>query len=638
MTLDTLINLGTSWLLTYAIHSTILILAVWLVVRGIPPLARRIGPRGENLAWKFALVGGLVSASVQVGAGIHPAFGALEVGAPEPVAQQAQPAQPIAGVTRRMHPIGRMHADVDTLMLIGHDEFIMVGGVSPTLGMNPMGTVAAPRMAAMVEPGPAPTWPKVLFGLAVLGSLLALIRLGLCVRTLRRRLADRSEVLVDPALEQFLTLCRDAQIDRRIRLTHTVKLGSPIALARSEIVLPTRALDELSPLALRSVLAHELAHLERRDPAWLLFAAMIEALCFFQPLNRLARRGMQESAELLCDDWAIAQTGDGVQFAKSLAELAGWSHRMQPSSLVAGMISGERPLVRRVRRALDGDPHRLEEEGPRPARLLFGLGALGALVLLAPGAVDASPPEAEAGEGTRMERRVEKRVESRIERAAEKASERAERARAKAEKAREDAREAEREAREAELAAERLRGDDRVRGSAGPSVVIRDGDDFLIIDEKGMRAGAGPDRIEIDETRIRILHGDQEFDFDLGDLDFESFGAFDELEILKGMEDLATPGMPSGHPGVFDPEELEHSLGKLDELGAALEREIEREIRIEDLDHIDLEQLEGLMELGELEELMELGEVMQWLDEGEALPCPPAPMAPPAPPAPPRPI
>ena len=48
-----------AWLLTYAIHSTILILAVWLIVRGIRPLARRVSPRLENRAWKLALVGAL---------------------------------------------------------------------------------------------------------------------------------------------------------------------------------------------------------------------------------------------------------------------------------------------------------------------------------------------------------------------------------------------------------------------------------------------------------------------------------------------------------------------------------------------------------------------------------------------------
>ena len=38
------------------------------------------------------------------------------------------------------------------------------------------------------------------------------------------------------------------------------------------------------------MLAHEIAHLVRRDPQWLVLARAIEMVFFFQPLNRLARR------------------------------------------------------------------------------------------------------------------------------------------------------------------------------------------------------------------------------------------------------------------------------------------------------------------------------------------------------------
>ncbi|MCA9685323.1 MAG: Uma2 family endonuclease, partial [Myxococcales bacterium] len=141
---------------------------------------------------------------------------------------------------------------------------------------------------------------------------------------------------------------------------------SPVALGRSEICLPQRAVDVLSPAQIQAILAHELAHLERRDPHWLALAAVIEALFFFQPLNRLARRGMQESAELLCDDWAIAATGDGVQFAKSLAELASWTHANRSSMLLAGMIGGERPLVRAIESIAGGAPLRGVVLGPDP--------------------------------------------------------------------------------------------------------------------------------------------------------------------------------------------------------------------------------------------------------------------------------
>jgi hypothetical protein len=151
--------------------------------------------------------------------------------------------------------------------------------------------------------------------------------------------------------------------------------------------------------------------------------------------------------------------------------------------------------------------------------------------------------------------------------------------------------------------------------------MFRDGDDFVIIDEQGVRAGDGRDRVEIDEKRIRIFHDGQQLDFDLDQLDFGGLG------IFEGLEDLGSEGLPSGQPGVFDPQELEGSLGELDELGGALEREMQIELE-------QLDQLEELMNLGDLEQLMELDDVMRLFDGGQ-IPVPPGTPVPPGVPAPP---
>jgi len=111
-----------------------------------------------------------------------------------------------------------------------------------------------------------------------------------------------------------------------VRLTRSDGLASPIALGRSEICVPGAVLTDLDAAQQRSVLAHELAHIARRDPLWLTGASLLERVFFFQPLNRLARRRIQESAEYLCDDWAVGRTGSGITMAKSLMKVAEWMH------------------------------------------------------------------------------------------------------------------------------------------------------------------------------------------------------------------------------------------------------------------------------------------------------------------------
>jgi hypothetical protein len=113
------------------------------------------------------------------------------------------------------------------------------------------------------------------------------------------------------------------------------------------------------------MLAHEVAHVIRRDPQWLVAARVIEVVLFMQPLNFLARRRLQEVAEFLCDDWAVSRMGKPVTLAKCLAAVAEWVKRapnapsLRPMS--AMVEQGGSPLVRRVGRILNsGDRPRAQ--------------------------------------------------------------------------------------------------------------------------------------------------------------------------------------------------------------------------------------------------------------------------------------
>jgi beta-lactamase regulating signal transducer with metallopeptidase domain len=538
-----------SWILTYLIHSTILILAVWLLVRGIKPIAARVSPSAENLAWKLALVGAFVTASAQLAVGVRPALGALELETAAPV------------VTREASPASLPMSDRATSS----------PGFAPVAGRPVAIDEAASTAASAGATEPAPLWPKLLLGAWALGAALMSLRLLLAARTLRRRLRERGPVLEDPVLEGFLTLCRDAEIRRTVVLSQSTRIVSPIALWRREIVVPERAVTELSPAAMRSVLAHELAHLERRDPFWLAGAAIVEALMFLQPLNRIARQGMQESAELLCDDWAIARTGDGVGFAKSLAEVASWEQANRSTLLLAGMVSSERPIVRRVRRALDGDPGRFESDtNPRPTRMLVGLGSLAALIMVAPGAVAASPPGIAPDSGERAASSADSGTWAQRE------------AKARAEQAKRAAEAAELEARrlaaEAEAAAKLA---ERGTTSTGPHLILRDGDEYLRIDGNGVTLRSKDADIDIiddgqnPKLRMRMRDGSSELDLDV-DLDTITNMALGLLgEELFGGEDLFGGGSSatSGFGGGFG------GLGGLGGLGGFDEQAIEREIQ-----------------------------------------------------------
>src|SRR5437763_13755729 len=93
-------------------------------------------------------------------------------------------------------------------------------------------------------------------------------------------------------------------------------ISSPVALGLSEICVPELALSELGAEQQCSMLAHELAHLARHDSLWLVGASLIERLFFFQPLNRLARRELETTAEYLSDELAMRKRGSEVSIYK----------------------------------------------------------------------------------------------------------------------------------------------------------------------------------------------------------------------------------------------------------------------------------------------------------------------------------
>jgi beta-lactamase regulating signal transducer with metallopeptidase domain len=105
---------------------------------------------------------------------------------------------------------------------------------------------------------------------------------------------------------------------RSVRLTTNSLCPVPLALGGRRIVLPERFIEELDPEQQRAALAHEMAHIARRDPQWRIAAEILERVLFFQPLNRLARTRLCDSAEFLCDEWAVQQTQSPLALARCL--------------------------------------------------------------------------------------------------------------------------------------------------------------------------------------------------------------------------------------------------------------------------------------------------------------------------------
>src|SRR5213083_1467634 len=340
-----------AWLLTYLIHSTVLLGVAWLVTQ-----RRRLEPATSDLLWKVALLASLVTGTIQ---------SRLELATPAavrlPVATVPQTAplnQPPAPVSDPANPSGQSPATV---------RDATGGSVS-----------RAPSLPLVVV---------LLWGATALGSSLYYFARRLI---LMGRLADRRAVSDGPLATALAELQRTTGYRRRVHLTMARTISSPVALGLSEICVPELALSELGAEQQRSMLAHELAHLARRDSLWLAGASLIERCFFFQPLNRLARRELETTAEYLSDEWAMRKTGSPVALAKCLATVAEWIQASPLGVPVAGLAERRSLLVSRIARLLD---ERLPSS-PASRRGWAVAAALGVAVTIAaaPRVSQSSPP------------------------------------------------------------------------------------------------------------------------------------------------------------------------------------------------------------------------------------------------------
>lgn len=374
----TLALLAVAWLLTYLLHSTILLGGGWLLT------ATRVvrSPVAKDTLWKVCLVGGLLTATVQAAFqdrlyGRH--FWLPSVEQPAQLATSVA-AQPLVGAAVASPRDGSLRSRSSATpaarraTLVG--AAVISGGPAAIYGLQP--STRSFRL---------PIWPVTLLGVWLLGAGALLVRLAIRRRRFCRRLNNRRALTEGGLVETLESLRAAAGVRRRVRLAVSAELSGPVAMGTSEICLPERALTSLASAEQRAVLAHELGHLVRQDPSWLALAVVVESLFFLQLLNRLARRRIQETAEYLCDDWAVHQTGGSITLARCLAEVATWIQTSRRPVPVSGMAENRSQLVERVQRLLDG----AEPRAVRRLRLAVPVAAL-ALSTVAFAAPGVLPP------------------------------------------------------------------------------------------------------------------------------------------------------------------------------------------------------------------------------------------------------
>ena len=191
--------------------------------------------------------------------------------------------------------------------------------------------------------------------------------------------------------ERLAALVARSGVRRPVALLESALVHVPLVVGhmRPVILLPLGTVAGLSPAYLEAILAHELAHVLRRDYLVNLLQTVAEALFFYHPAVWFVAGCVRTERENCCDDTATALVGgDPLRLARALTALAEWSHSaVVPAAprLALAAMGRRGALLSRVRRLVQRRPAAptLAEGLLAGALVLGGLGLLGGSVVLA---------------------------------------------------------------------------------------------------------------------------------------------------------------------------------------------------------------------------------------------------------------
>ncbi|HEX2208971.1 MAG TPA: M56 family metallopeptidase [Longimicrobium sp.] len=178
------------------------------------------------------------------------------------------------------------------------------------------------------------------------GVALSVARLMIGWRQTRRlRMDDVHPAPAEWEARMRILTRRTGVRDVPLRVSGRVDVPMVAGIRRPMVLLPRAVAEGLGAAQADAVLAHELAHVRRRDPLANLAQLAVEALLWFHPGVRWMSARARREREHCCDATVVALGGDAVGYARALAAL---EHLRAPRRLALAATDGE--LLDRIRR------------------------------------------------------------------------------------------------------------------------------------------------------------------------------------------------------------------------------------------------------------------------------------------------
>lgn len=212
-------------------------------------------------------------------------------------------------------------------------------------------------------------------GLWLAGAILMSLRLAIGLKWVAERTRSDHYTINHYWQRRLSDLARRAGLDFHVRLGVAEGLDSPITAGcwRPIVLVPASLITGMPPELLEALLAHELAHIKRRDYLVNLIQSAVEIVLFYHPSVWALSRRIRIEREQIADDTAVAMLGQPQMLARALSEL----DRFQFDTIQLAHAAHGGNLMSRIKRLLRPD---VEPIGWKMVIPLLGLCAASAVM------------------------------------------------------------------------------------------------------------------------------------------------------------------------------------------------------------------------------------------------------------------
>ncbi|WP_373552137.1 M56 family metallopeptidase [Haliscomenobacter sp.] len=153
--------------------------------------------------------------------------------------------------------------------------------------------------------------------------------------------------------EMLRELAQKLKIKRPVAILESLRIQSPVVIGHFKplILVPVGLLAGLSIDQVEAILAHELAHVYRRDYLLNLLQTLIEALFYFNPGVWWISSCIRIEREHCCDDIAVALCQNNLEYAKALVCIKEMKQGFTPQLAMAALRK-KKLLLTRIQRIL----------------------------------------------------------------------------------------------------------------------------------------------------------------------------------------------------------------------------------------------------------------------------------------------